>query len=237
MSAAQREREMNLNRVGDEREIASTEARTGTRAPLVRGDLRPDGPIGRERIPGADAPRPPLGGRVETCWRSALGQAQTSRTIHQPPGSSRLSLIRSCSDAPSGRWPISDSRTSRFSALLRRRFHFRMPRSTRSSQRWSSARCETSRAASRRCSGCCVRAAPFSSWNTSGRAGLYGRVQDLIRPVWSWFSAGCQPNRRTDEASPSRRLGRHDRRAPHVSLRPAAAAEARRIARRAAQSA
>jgi hypothetical protein len=30
--------------------------------------------------------------------------------------------------------------------------------------------------------------------------GLYGRVQDLIRPVWSWFSAGCQPNRRTDDA-------------------------------------
>lgn len=28
--------------------------------------------------------------------------------------------------------------------------------------------------------------------------GLLGRVQDLIRPVWSWGGAGCQINRRTE---------------------------------------
>jgi ubiquinone/menaquinone biosynthesis C-methylase UbiE len=28
-------------------------------------------------------------------------------------------------------------------------------------------------------------------------AGLGGRVQDLIRPIWGWFGAGCHPNRRT----------------------------------------
>jgi ubiquinone/menaquinone biosynthesis C-methylase UbiE len=27
--------------------------------------------------------------------------------------------------------------------------------------------------------------------------GLGGRVQDLIRPIWGWFGAGCHPNRRT----------------------------------------
>jgi ubiquinone/menaquinone biosynthesis C-methylase UbiE len=29
--------------------------------------------------------------------------------------------------------------------------------------------------------------------------GWFGRLQDLIRPVWSWFGAGCQPNRRTED--------------------------------------
>lgn len=27
--------------------------------------------------------------------------------------------------------------------------------------------------------------------------GLIGRLQDIITPVWRWFGAGCQPNRRT----------------------------------------
>jgi len=31
-------------------------------------------------------------------------------------------------------------------------------------------------------------------------AGLGGRVQDLIRPIWGWFGAGCHPNRRTLDA-------------------------------------
>jgi ubiquinone/menaquinone biosynthesis C-methylase UbiE len=30
--------------------------------------------------------------------------------------------------------------------------------------------------------------------------GALGRAQDLIRPVWSYFGAGCQINRRTEEA-------------------------------------
>jgi SAM-dependent methyltransferase len=30
--------------------------------------------------------------------------------------------------------------------------------------------------------------------------GWFGGLQDLVRPVWSWFGAGCQPNRRTDDA-------------------------------------
>jgi ubiquinone/menaquinone biosynthesis C-methylase UbiE len=30
--------------------------------------------------------------------------------------------------------------------------------------------------------------------------GFSGRVQDLIRPIWGWFSAGCHPNRRTLDA-------------------------------------
>lgn len=31
-------------------------------------------------------------------------------------------------------------------------------------------------------------------------AGLAGRAQDLIKPVWGYFGAGCNPNRRTEEA-------------------------------------
>ena len=30
--------------------------------------------------------------------------------------------------------------------------------------------------------------------------GFLGHAQDAIRPVWSWCSAGCQPNRRTEDA-------------------------------------
>ena len=31
-------------------------------------------------------------------------------------------------------------------------------------------------------------------------AGVGGRVQDFIRPIWGWFGAGCHPNRRTLDA-------------------------------------
>lgn len=30
--------------------------------------------------------------------------------------------------------------------------------------------------------------------------GLFGRIQDFIKPVWKWLSAGCEPNRRTEQA-------------------------------------
>lgn len=30
--------------------------------------------------------------------------------------------------------------------------------------------------------------------------GIGGRVQDIIRPIWGWFGAGCHPNRRTAES-------------------------------------
>ena len=30
--------------------------------------------------------------------------------------------------------------------------------------------------------------------------GARGHVQDLIKPVWRWFAAGCNPNRRTEDA-------------------------------------
>jgi ubiquinone/menaquinone biosynthesis C-methylase UbiE len=30
--------------------------------------------------------------------------------------------------------------------------------------------------------------------------GMLGRTQDLIKPVWKWCSAGCEPNRRTEQA-------------------------------------
>jgi ubiquinone/menaquinone biosynthesis C-methylase UbiE len=30
--------------------------------------------------------------------------------------------------------------------------------------------------------------------------GFAGRVQDVIKPVWKWFSAGCNVNRRTEDA-------------------------------------
>src|SRR5436853_589602 len=30
--------------------------------------------------------------------------------------------------------------------------------------------------------------------------GLRGRVQDAIKPVWKWLGAGCNPNRRTEQA-------------------------------------
>ena len=30
--------------------------------------------------------------------------------------------------------------------------------------------------------------------------GLLGSGQDLVRPAWSWFAAGCQINRRTEQA-------------------------------------
>ena len=30
--------------------------------------------------------------------------------------------------------------------------------------------------------------------------GLAGRTQDLIKPVWGYFGAGCNPNRRTEDA-------------------------------------
>jgi ubiquinone/menaquinone biosynthesis C-methylase UbiE len=30
-------------------------------------------------------------------------------------------------------------------------------------------------------------------------SGLLGRIQDLVRPLWSWTGAGCHPNRRTWE--------------------------------------
>ena len=30
--------------------------------------------------------------------------------------------------------------------------------------------------------------------------GLRGRVQDTIKPVWKWLGAGCNPNRRTEQA-------------------------------------
>lgn len=29
---------------------------------------------------------------------------------------------------------------------------------------------------------------------------LWGRLQDSVQPVWSWFGAGCHPNRRTLES-------------------------------------
>ena len=32
-----------------------------------------------------------------------------------------------------------------------------------------------------------------------GTGGL-GTLHDVIRPVWSWVAAGCQPNRRTEES-------------------------------------
>src|SRR5438067_806239 len=28
--------------------------------------------------------------------------------------------------------------------------------------------------------------------------GVGGRVQDIIQPAWTWFGAGCHPNRRTE---------------------------------------
>jgi ubiquinone/menaquinone biosynthesis C-methylase UbiE len=31
-------------------------------------------------------------------------------------------------------------------------------------------------------------------------AGIKGRVQDAIKPVWKWVGAGCNPNRRTEQA-------------------------------------
>jgi SAM-dependent methyltransferase len=31
-------------------------------------------------------------------------------------------------------------------------------------------------------------------------AGFAGRTQDFIKPVWGYFGAGCNPNRRTDDA-------------------------------------
>jgi len=30
--------------------------------------------------------------------------------------------------------------------------------------------------------------------------GWFGRVQDIVAPAWRWFSAGCEPNRRTEQA-------------------------------------
>ncbi len=30
--------------------------------------------------------------------------------------------------------------------------------------------------------------------------GFVGGTQDLIKPVWGWFGAGCHPNRRTEDA-------------------------------------
>lgn len=30
--------------------------------------------------------------------------------------------------------------------------------------------------------------------------GFFGGVQDIIRPIWGWFGAGCHPNRRTVDA-------------------------------------
>jgi len=30
--------------------------------------------------------------------------------------------------------------------------------------------------------------------------GVFGGLQDVLRPIWGWFGAGCHPNRRTDES-------------------------------------
>lgn len=30
--------------------------------------------------------------------------------------------------------------------------------------------------------------------------GILGGLQDVLRPIWGWFGAGCNPNRRTDES-------------------------------------
>jgi len=30
--------------------------------------------------------------------------------------------------------------------------------------------------------------------------GVQGRIRDLLQPIWSWFGAGCHPNRRTERA-------------------------------------
>lgn len=32
------------------------------------------------------------------------------------------------------------------------------------------------------------------------REGLAGALQDRVQPAWTWFTGGCRPNRRTEEA-------------------------------------
>ncbi len=36
--------------------------------------------------------------------------------------------------------------------------------------------------------------------------GFIGRTQDVVKPVWGYFSAGCNPNRRTEDALRDARL-------------------------------